>query len=155
MSYNISNNRVTFAGFAGEHAQEAYKNGYYIEAIQVLHGSIEEYMRQLLLIAGSHQEQTHQDYPDRWDTANRLSYIQAAQALYVFTVIPQSLHETLMAFNRIRNMLLHTLFSEKYSAEHGIDMEKIAEAVKLGTELSYDLQRIITRLIPNSPAAIK
>ncbi len=90
-----------------DHAKEAYKAGYYIEAIQVLHGWIEVKLRELLISLRAETVGHDKHFARIWDMTTEISLLSAAKALFIAGVISEPQYSRIQAFNRVRNNLIH------------------------------------------------
>ncbi len=70
-----------------DHAREAYKAGFYIEAMQVLHGWIEVRLRELLLSLRAEAVGIDKHWGRIWDMTNEIPLLAAARALFVAGII--------------------------------------------------------------------
>jgi len=86
---------IKITKWPAEHAQDAYKAGYYIEALQTLHGWIEVKLRGLLLLQriDSINETRDPNFGKAWDMTNELSLNQIA-SLYLFQETYLKIHST-------------------------------------------------------------
>jgi uncharacterized protein YutE (UPF0331/DUF86 family) len=123
-----------------EHAQEAYDNKNYIEAMQVLHGWIENKLQELLILTGSIDFGT--DSSKTWDIANQVSYINTAKVLFILSQINENEYQKLTKFNSLRNQLIHKIFHEPYVKQYnGIPKNEYDDVFKQGKALTELLQR--------------
>jgi hypothetical protein len=97
---------------ASEHAEKAYLDGYYVEAIQVLHGYLEAQLRQFLMISGASDRDLR--FVETWDLTYDFPMISAAKALFIIQKISKEELEDLTAFNRTRNRIIHKLYFDPY-----------------------------------------
>ena len=63
------------------HVEDSIRNGYYVEAIQVLHAKLEWDLRLLLMSAGHTKTSTR--YDETWDLTYRFSLNHACNALFI------------------------------------------------------------------------
>ena len=71
---------IKIRGLPIDHAREAFQNGYYVEAFQVLHGYIEAMARGLLMLVGSVHFSTVP--AETWDTVDEMPYKDIVKALF-------------------------------------------------------------------------
>lgn len=126
-----------------DHAKEAYKAGYYIEAIQVLHGWIEVKLRELLVSLRVESKGHDKHFGRIWDMTNEISLLSAAKALLIAGVITEAKYSRIQAFNRVRNNLIHKYFYDPYeNAYHGIPRREYSAALRIGDKLGWELQEL-------------
>lgn len=124
----------------GDHAKRAYDNQNYVEAIQVLHGFIENKLQELLILTGS--VDFDQDSAETWDIANQVSYINCSKVLFILGQFSRNEYQNVLQFNSMRNQVVHKLFHEPFNeGEKGIPRTDYDRVFKLGLEMSDLLQR--------------
>ncbi|MEZ4910286.1 MAG: hypothetical protein R2774_05440 [Saprospiraceae bacterium] len=122
-----------------EHAQKAYDSKNYIEAMQVLHGWIENKLQELLILTGSIDFKM--DSSKTWDIANQVSYINAARVLFILSQITETEYQKIIKFNSLRNQIIHKVFHEPYKkAYKGIPRAEYDNVFEQGKELADLLQ---------------
>lgn len=132
-----------------EHAKEAYKGKNYIEAIQVLHGWIENKLQELLILSGSIDGNS--EISKVWDIANQINLINSARALYVLSQISESEYQRITKFNSLRNQVIHKIYHEPYEKNYeGVPKKQYDEVFNIGIELADQLQRKIEEKKLNS-----
>jgi hypothetical protein len=136
-----------------DHAEEARKAGYYVEAIQTVHAWVETLLRDILLLSPqSGRLHKRGDFGKAWDVSNELSYTAAANAAFVAGLVERTTLDKLRAFNSVRNALIHKLLYEPYEfAYEGMPRRKYTTAFKLGIKLGYKLQRQVERSVAAPP----
>lgn len=97
------------------HVENALRDGYYIEAIQILHAKLEWYLRLLLMTAG-HTE-TSVRYNETWDLTYDFSLNHACKALFIVGKISKEECSVILTLNRTRNQIIHKLFHDPYDKE--------------------------------------
>ena len=107
---------IRIDGWPSDHAHEAYEKGYYVEAIQVLHGYIENQARSLLVLVGSVHFSTKQS--ETWDTVDEIAYKDVIKALLAVGQITKQESLDLLQVNSVRNKMIHRLFKEPYVYAH-------------------------------------
>jgi len=123
-----------------EHAQKAYDNKNYVEALQVLHGWIENKLQEILILIGSID--FNMDSSKTWDIANQVNYINAARVLFILSQLSDSEYQKIIKFNSLRNQLIHKLFHEPYEKEYkGILKKEYDNVFNHGKQLAELLQR--------------
>jgi len=99
-----------------DHAHETYEKGYYVEAIQVLHGWIEAQARGLLMLVGSVHFST--ELADTWDSVDEMSYKDVIKALLAVVQLSKQEIVDLLRINSVRNKMIHQIFKEPYEKIH-------------------------------------
>lgn len=95
-----------------EAAKKAYENGYYIEAIQTLHGFIENQANELLLLIGC--EIFNSKHSDIWDLTYERSFSDTLNVLRILNQITQEEYRDFKKFNSLRNKIIHQYYKEPY-----------------------------------------
>ena len=128
-----------------DHAQEAYDAGYYIEALQTLHGWLEIKLRELLKLqrTGIPSKGDDKDWGRAWNMAHELSLNNIAKALFIAGALPEDLLNRILHFNRVRNNLIHKLFYDPHEEQYpGIPKEEYDAAFHAGIELGYLIENL-------------
>jgi hypothetical protein len=99
-----------------DHAYEAYQKGFYVEAMQVLHGWIEAQARGLLMLVGSVNFST--ELADTWDSVEEMPYKDVVKALLALGQITKQESANLLKINSVRNKMIHRIFKEPYEKIH-------------------------------------
>ena len=107
---------VKHVGDPAELAEQAYRKGFYVEAIQILHGFLENQARSLFMLVGSVHFNAAQQ--QTWDVADTFTLHQCLKALFVLNQITKEEFEEFSKFNSLRNKMVHELFREPYEKEH-------------------------------------
>lgn len=95
--------------YPDELAIEAYESGHYIEAIQLIHGWLENQAQQLILLVGSiHFDSKSKDI---WDTTDSFSFNICIKILFVLNQITQDQFSEFREFNSMRNKIIHQIFT--------------------------------------------
>ena len=122
-----------------EHAQEAYNKENYIEAIQVLHGWIENKLQELLILTGSIDHNT--EMSKIWDIANQINFINSARALFVLSQVSEQEYQKIIKFNSLRNQVIHKFYHDPYEKVYeGVPKKQYDEVFKIGLDLADKLQ---------------
>jgi len=128
-----------------DHAQEAYAAGYYIEALQTLHGWMEVKLRELIQMqrAGIEVVESDAEYARVWDMTNELSLNQIAKALFIIGALPEGMLNRILSFNRVRNNLVHKLFHDPCEKEYlGIPRAEYDKAFQDGMTLGQEIENM-------------
>lgn len=105
---------VTPKGMPGELARKAYEDGYFIEAIQTLHGWLENQARSYLMLVGCTYFESNQK--DIWDLADSISLNDTLKVLRILNQINDEEFSKFKKFNSLRNKIIHQYFKEPYAA---------------------------------------
>ena len=136
---------VIFKAYPPEHAEMAYRAGFYVEAIQVLHGWIEVKLQELFLLS-RHKNLKH-SYSEIWDSAFGIPLIQVAKVLLVSGKLDKPTFDAVNRFNSMRNKIIHKIFNEPYdSPAKPISKVEYDKAFTFGTELSWKLEGTLGKL---------
>src|SRR4051794_6497366 len=87
-------------GWPPEHAKKAYDAGYFIEAIQVLHGWIEAKLQELMMVSSPRSEK---GLAPIWDETLELSLIPLVRILTIQGILTDGKATDLRKFNSMRN----------------------------------------------------
>jgi len=116
-------------GVGTEAAEEAYKNGYYVEAIQTLHSFLEAQARSYLMLIGCMHFNAKQS--DTWDLADTLSFNDTLKVLLILNQITNEQYAEFKRFNSLRNKIVHQLYKEPYAKEYlGVPKQQFDEVFK-------------------------
>jgi len=136
---------VIFKAYPPDHAEMAYKAGYFVEAIQVLHGWIEMKLQELLLL--SRHKNLKNGYSEIWDSAFGIPLVQVAKVLLVVGKIDKTTFDAVSKFNSMRNKIIHKIFYEPYDGPRPeISKAEYNRAFDFGVELSWKLECILGKL---------
>jgi hypothetical protein len=115
-------------------AKRAYQNGYYIEALQILHSWIENRLQEHLVLC---RHKNFKEIPDEvWEVSKELSLLNVSKTLYIIGKINKSIWTNLRRFNSIRNKLIHRLFSENEEGLEGIPKRDYEDLFELGIKIA-------------------
>ena len=95
---------------------QAYRQGFYVEAIQILHAFLENQARSLLMLVGNVHFQAKQK--DTWGIADSFSFHECLKALFVLNQITKQEFDDFNKFNSMRNKIVHQIFREPYEEIH-------------------------------------
>jgi hypothetical protein len=107
---------IKHIGDPSEFAQKAYQEGYFVEAIQVLHAFLENQARSLLMLVGCVHFSAAQG--DTWDIADSFSLHDCLKVLFVLNQISKEEFKAFNAFNSLRNKVVHQIYKEPYDQHH-------------------------------------
>lgn len=97
-------------------AEQAYRQGFYVEAIQILHAYLENQARSLFMLVGSVHFNSKQK--DTWDIADTISFYDSLKVLFVLNQITRVEFDELCEFNSLRNKIVHQIYKEPYEVVH-------------------------------------
>ena len=124
-----------------DHARQAYRDKYYLEALQTLHAWLECKLRELLLLQSTVVGADHDSWARSWDLSNEFPLIQAAKALSILGAISQDELARIIDFNRVRNNIVHKLFYDPYNEEwKGVLKVDYDRAFKAGLKLCEQIE---------------
>jgi hypothetical protein len=103
-------------GMPDEQAQKAYDDGYYIEAIQVMHGWLENQARSFLMLVGCMHFNSEQSYT--WDLSDTVSLNETLKVLRILNQISEQEFCSFKKFNSLRNKIVHQYFKSPYDKEY-------------------------------------
>ncbi|MET3032480.1 hypothetical protein [Flavobacterium johnsoniae] len=132
------NNIISLKGYPSDHAFKAYEEGYYFEAVAVLHGFIEGQMKSLFHLHAITICKT--SISDTWDVNDKISYIMLAHVLFVSNLINRNQYDILISFNSVRNELMHRFYLDKYDKDSkGLSKAKLSSCFKPAYNLLYEI----------------
>jgi len=99
-----------------DHAKKAYENGYFIEAIQVLHSWIECQSRSLLMLVGSIYFDI--ELSNIWDIIDTIAYKDVVKTLFSLGQLTKNDLNSLLELNSLRNKIIHQFIKEPYKKEY-------------------------------------
>jgi hypothetical protein len=127
---------IKISNWPPDHAQKAYDDGYYVEALQVLHGWVEIRLEEIILLLRKDIKEDN-EFKMAWDLSNEFSLINCSKFLFCIGSISKNEYDKLMFFNKCRNNLIHKLFHDPYDKTHlGVPKNQYDEAFNAGMELS-------------------
>lgn len=107
---------IKLRGDPAELAEHAYYQGFYIEAIQILHASLEIHARGLFMLVGNVHFNAAQK--DTWDIADGFSFHDCLKALFILNQITRDEFNEFNQFNSLRNKVVHQIFKDPYEEVH-------------------------------------
>jgi len=103
---------IRLEGFPEEAAQSAYDAGHFVEAIQILHGWMENQAQSLLMLVGAVHFDAKQS--DTWDLTDTIGFSTCAKVLFILNQITKPEYDDLTELNQMRNKITHNLCKEPY-----------------------------------------
>ncbi|MDD2467847.1 MAG: hypothetical protein PHI97_28035 [Desulfobulbus sp.] len=129
---------IKWKEYPTEHANRAYEEGFYLEAIQVLHGFLEAKMRDFLMV--SRHGNLKRGYGEIWDMTQEMGFHQLARTLFVTGKLSESEHAKLQRFNSTRNRVVHKFFWEPYDKDYkGVPKNEFDEIFQTGLSLVEEM----------------
>lgn len=133
-------------GWPPERAKEAYNDGYFAEAIQILHGWIEIKCRELLKLVGNVHFDT--ELCDTWDITEEIPLNNIIKTLFILGQITKEEYHGFEKLNRMRNKIIHQMFKDPYDEEFkGIPKNEYDSVFKRSLEYSQLLEEKIVDLV--------
>ncbi len=110
ISKNIKNIKIEIYPI-DKHANSAYKRGHFVEAIQVLHGYLEMRMYEALMLLAPNTFSTK--IKKIIDSCNEIPFREIVKILWILNYINDNERNELNALNKVRNEVVHDLFSDE------------------------------------------
>jgi len=104
---------IRIEGPAIAHVSQAIRDGYYVEAMQVLHGYLEWQLRLFFVASGLKTDH----HPLAWDLSYEFPLHFACKALFILGKISKEEMDLIIRVNKTRNQLVHGLFRDPYDGE--------------------------------------
>jgi hypothetical protein len=118
-----------------DHAKKAYADGYFIEAIQVIHGCIERQLRELIFLQRA-KPGPHENFDLAYDSMLEIPLNLAVKILFIQKVISNKIRDRLITFNKARNNIIHKIYFDKASGNwHGYPKAQYDRAFNDGLKL--------------------
>jgi hypothetical protein len=116
-----------------DHASHAYREGFFLEAVQVLHGFLEAKMRDLLLVS---RHGNIKGYQEVWDIIQEMGFNVLARALFASGRLTKKEYDDLQRFNSLRNRVVHKFFREPYDKDYkGVPKKEYDLVFQVGMRL--------------------
>jgi len=133
-------------GWPPERAVKAYNEGYFAEAIQILHGWIELKCQELLKLVGSIHFNT--ELSDTWDITDEIPLNYIIKTLFILGQITKEEYQGLQQLNKMRNKIIHQMFKDPYEDEFkGIPKKEYDYVFKKSCKYSKLLEKKIVELV--------
>ena len=126
-----------------EHVKKAYSDGYFIEAIQVMHGFIELQLRELIFIQRK-APGPHDHFDLAVDTMYEITLSVAVKILFIQKLLSKQERDKLIQFNKTRNNIVHKIYYDSaHEGYRGYPRKEFDKAYYAGLDLmSLLLDRI-------------
>ena len=136
----MSNKYVKYGVWPPDHAQKAFDDGYYIEAIQITHSWIECKLQELIILTGSIDFNSTASKTSDIINEN-IGYRNAAHFLYTISQLTEKEYQDLLNFNSKRNKIIHDLFYRPWVIDDKkeIPITVFETAIKKGIDLCWVL----------------
>ncbi len=138
-----------FVGFKEsphKHSLKAYNEGYYFEAFTVIHGFLAGQMKAILHLYSHKINKTPLSVA--WDINEKLTYYPLAHVLFTFQIITKHEYDILVAFNSMRNELIHKFYLDLYENTYdGITKKKCNSCYKAALKLSEKFEILMHEMI--------
>jgi hypothetical protein len=150
---------ITLKGSPSDHSYKAYKDGYYFEAIVVLHGHIEGQMKSLFHLHSlkmCKEPIPESWWAETWDANDRLSFIMIAHVLFVNSLITKNEYDILVSFNTLRNTLMHRFYTDPYTEKNkGVSKRKFHSCIKSADKVLCTIMERADNLMSGSNSKSK
>jgi hypothetical protein len=125
---------IKWKEYPTDHATRAYQNGFFLEAIQVLHGFLEAKMRDLLMV--SRHGNIRRGFHEIWDITQEMGFNALAKTLLVSGKLTEKEYKDLQRFNSTRNRVVHKFFWEPYKKNYkGVPKKEYDHIFNTGMKL--------------------
>lgn len=91
------------------HAKRAYADGYFIEAIQVIHGCIERQVRELIFDNRS-TPGPHEYFDLAYDLMLEIPLNVAEKVLFMQQILSRKERDRILEFNKTGNIIIHKIY---------------------------------------------
>ena len=93
-------------------AQNAYKDGYFVEALQIIHSFVENQCRSFLMLVGS--VKFGAELSETWDLTDTISFHNCIKVLFILNQITKDEYIFHNKLNSLRNNVIHNIYKEPY-----------------------------------------
>lgn len=136
-----------------EAAVEAYENGHFIEAIQLLHTWLENQAQQLLMLVGSVHFEAK--LKETWDITDELSFNNCIKVLFILNQISYDEYNEFRELNSMRNKIIHQVYREPYGKEfEGIRKNQFDKVYKITLDQVYFFTDKSTKIIEQTESEV-
>ncbi len=124
-----------------EHAETAYKSGFYVEGIQILHANLEISLRIFLLMI---RKENNADSSEIEDILSEFNYGRCSKLLFILGFIDKTTFDKLTEFNKWKNFIINKLLLPAYKDNvPGITQNQYNSAFQLGVHLNRELSGVL------------
>jgi len=137
---------IRLKGDPDEAAQSTYDAGHFIEAIQILHGWMENQAQSSLMLVGAVHFDAKQS--DTWDLTDTIRFSTCVKVLFILNQITKSEYDELTELNKMRNKIIHNLYEEPYEVPYkGVPKSAYDKVFKRTLEQIYLLTNKCAQII--------
>ncbi len=120
-----------------EHAQIAFKNGFYIEGLQILHGNLEISLRILIIMIRKENDADSREIEDLLDEFN---YLRCTKLLFILGYIEKDTYDKLAEFNKWKNFIINKMLLHVFKDDvPAISAEQYEKTFLLGEILNEQI----------------
>jgi hypothetical protein len=131
---------IKWKEYPTDHAVRAYREGFFLEAIQVLHTFLEAKMRDLFMV--SRHGNLSGGYREIWDVTQELGFNVLARALFASGKLTKKEYNQFQQFNSLRNKVVHKFFWEPYDKDYkGVPKKEYDQLFQVGMKLVEGVER--------------
>ena len=124
-----------------EHAQIAFKNGFYIEGLQILHGNLEISLRILIILI---RKENYADSREIEDLLDEFNYIRCSKLLFILGYIEKDTYDKLMEFNKWKNFIINKMLLHVFKDDvPAISAEQYQKIFLLGEILNEQILHLL------------
>jgi len=153
MKVKESNGSLELQGDVLEGAEEAFKEGRYVEAFALLHACIDWWMADLIQLSECIRDSSKTDF---FLNENEYRFVSSAKCLFCKSIINKEQFDKLIEFNRLRNKIIHRLVMQAYQRrpKNTVTISESARGFEKGKTLCL-LLKGKTSLVISNPEVIK
>jgi predicted choloylglycine hydrolase len=124
-----------------EHAEIAYKDGYYVEGMQILHANLEISLRIFLIMI---RRENNADSHEIEDILSEFNYTRCSKLLFILGLIDKNTYDKLHEFNKWKNFIIDKLLLPIFKENvPQISIDQYHRAFHLGVFLNEELTHIL------------
>ncbi len=124
-----------------EHAQIAFKNGFYIEGLQILHGNLEISLRILIIMI---RKENYADSREIEDLLDEFNYLRCTKLLFILGYIEKDTYDKLKEFNRWKNFIINKMLLHVFKDDVPmISAEQYEKTFLLGEILNEQILHLL------------
>ncbi|NLD94334.1 MAG: hypothetical protein GX639_16895 [Fibrobacter sp.] len=124
-----------------EHAKIAFKNGFYIEGLQILHGNLEISLRILIIMI---RKENYADSREIEDLLDEFNYLRCTKLLFILGYIEKDTYDKLKEFNRWKNFIINKMLLHVFKDDvPTISTEQYEKTFLLGEILNEQILHLL------------
>lgn len=124
-----------------EHAEIAYKSGFYVEGMQILHANLEISLRIFLLMI---RRENNADSHELEDVLSEFNYTRCTKLLFILGLIEKNYYDKLHEFDKWKNFIIDKLLLPVFKEDvPQISVDQYDRAFQLGVFLNEELSHIL------------